>query len=207
MLILLSYDYHFVVHGCLDELVALLQKCNFDANIDQLVLVGDLVNKGRWRFLYCLLPCPLNLSVRTCCGVVWGVHCSFVMIASLYYGENCYFLDWVTFYSTDCLFPHWLSSCITHTGLIILYVTLSTSLGTSTGPKSAEVVQYVRSVPHVLCVLGNHDEALLKVSYISIRPYSMQTFSWFACICVHMYVCVHKWIYACLCQRGICFLY
>jgi hypothetical protein len=31
------------------------------------------------------------------------------------------------------------------------------------GPKSAEVVQYVRRIPNVLCVLGNHDEALLKV--------------------------------------------
>ena len=33
------------VHGCLDEFIALLVKCNFDPNADQLVLVGDLVNK------------------------------------------------------------------------------------------------------------------------------------------------------------------
>jgi len=63
------------VHGCLDELVALLAKCNYDADVDQVVLVGDLVNKG---------------------------------------------------------------------------------------PKSAEVVRYVREIPNVLCVLGNHDVALLK---------------------------------------------
>jgi hypothetical protein len=30
----------------LDELVALLEKCCFDSSTDQLVLVGDLVNKG-----------------------------------------------------------------------------------------------------------------------------------------------------------------
>eukprot|EP00603_Paraphysomonas_imperforata_P005085 CAMPEP_0114442186 /NCGR_PEP_ID=MMETSP0103-20121206/16803_1 /TAXON_ID=37642 ORGANISM="Paraphysomonas imperforata, Strain PA2" /NCGR_SAMPLE_ID=MMETSP0103 /ASSEMBLY_ACC=CAM_ASM_000201 /LENGTH=217 /DNA_ID=CAMNT_0001613409 /DNA_START=152 /DNA_END=805 /DNA_ORIENTATION=+ len=30
------------VHGCLDELVALLAKCNYDADVDQVVLVGDL---------------------------------------------------------------------------------------------------------------------------------------------------------------------
>lgn len=34
------------VHACLDELQALLVACAFDASQDQLVLVGDLVNKG-----------------------------------------------------------------------------------------------------------------------------------------------------------------
>lgn len=34
------------VHGCLDELLELLQKCDYDKQRDELVLVGDLVNKG-----------------------------------------------------------------------------------------------------------------------------------------------------------------
>ena len=34
------------VHGCLDELDALLERCRFDAAVDQLVFVGDLVAKG-----------------------------------------------------------------------------------------------------------------------------------------------------------------
>lgn len=34
------------VHGCLDEFRLLLHKCNFDEQTDQLILVGDLVNKG-----------------------------------------------------------------------------------------------------------------------------------------------------------------
>jgi len=34
------------VHGCLDELKLLLIKCEFQKNIDKLVFVGDLVNKG-----------------------------------------------------------------------------------------------------------------------------------------------------------------
>lgn len=34
------------VHGCLDELQALLARVGYDGAVDQLVLVGDLVNKG-----------------------------------------------------------------------------------------------------------------------------------------------------------------
>jgi hypothetical protein len=34
------------VHGCLDELKLLLVKCEYQKNIDKLVFVGDLVNKG-----------------------------------------------------------------------------------------------------------------------------------------------------------------
>lgn len=34
------------VHGCLDELQALLEKAQYDSNKDSVVLVGDLVNKG-----------------------------------------------------------------------------------------------------------------------------------------------------------------
>lgn len=34
------------VHGCLDELKELVVKCNFEPNIDKLIFVGDLVNKG-----------------------------------------------------------------------------------------------------------------------------------------------------------------
>jgi hypothetical protein len=35
------------VHGCYDELVALLDKVKYDRGTDNLVLVGDLVNKVR----------------------------------------------------------------------------------------------------------------------------------------------------------------
>jgi len=34
------------VHGCLDELDALLRECSHDERTDRVVLVGDLVNKG-----------------------------------------------------------------------------------------------------------------------------------------------------------------
>ena len=34
------------VHGCFDELQELLQACNFQPGQDNLVFVGDLVNKG-----------------------------------------------------------------------------------------------------------------------------------------------------------------
>jgi hypothetical protein len=34
------------IHGCLDEFKALLVKCNYDARLHSVVLVGDLVNKG-----------------------------------------------------------------------------------------------------------------------------------------------------------------
>ena len=34
------------VHGCYDELQELLKVCNFQADKDNLVLVGDIVNKG-----------------------------------------------------------------------------------------------------------------------------------------------------------------
>ena len=34
------------VHGCLDELKALLSECKYDAKTTRVVLVGDLVNKG-----------------------------------------------------------------------------------------------------------------------------------------------------------------
>lgn len=34
------------VHGCANELQSLLQACAYDAVHDQLVFVGDLVNKG-----------------------------------------------------------------------------------------------------------------------------------------------------------------
>jgi bis(5'-nucleosyl)-tetraphosphatase (symmetrical) len=34
------------VHGCLDELRALLAKANYSREKDSVVLVGDLVNKG-----------------------------------------------------------------------------------------------------------------------------------------------------------------
>jgi hypothetical protein len=33
------------VHGCLDELKALLKRCKWDPKRDRLVLVGDLVGK------------------------------------------------------------------------------------------------------------------------------------------------------------------
>jgi hypothetical protein len=41
-----SLSLHTAVHGCLDELIALLEKCKFNPAADQVVLVGDLVNKG-----------------------------------------------------------------------------------------------------------------------------------------------------------------
>ena len=34
------------VQGCCDELKALLQRCNFSADRDELWFVGDLVNRG-----------------------------------------------------------------------------------------------------------------------------------------------------------------
>lgn len=34
------------VHGCLDELRALLARCSFDASADRLVLLGDLLDRG-----------------------------------------------------------------------------------------------------------------------------------------------------------------
>ena len=34
------------VHGCFDELLALLDACDFNAHTDTVILVGDLVNKG-----------------------------------------------------------------------------------------------------------------------------------------------------------------
>lgn len=43
------------VHACFDELQSLLQACAFDAAHDQLVFVGDLVNKG-----------PKPVEVRRC---------------------------------------------------------------------------------------------------------------------------------------------
>lgn len=39
------------------------------------------------------------------------------------------------------------------------------SVVTCVGPKSAEVVRYVREIPNVLCVLGNHDISLLQVQF------------------------------------------
>jgi hypothetical protein len=39
------------------------------------------------------------------------------------------------------------------------------SVVTCVGPKSAEVVRYVREIPNVLCVLGNHDITLLQVQF------------------------------------------
>ncbi|KAJ1630827.1 hypothetical protein T492DRAFT_77139 [Pavlovales sp. CCMP2436] len=35
-----------IIAGCLDELLDLLEVVNYDAGEDELVLVGDLVNKG-----------------------------------------------------------------------------------------------------------------------------------------------------------------
>ena len=34
------------VHGCLDELKQLLRDCEYDTRVDQVILVGDLFNKG-----------------------------------------------------------------------------------------------------------------------------------------------------------------
>ncbi|MGE0175256.1 MAG: metallophosphoesterase [Oligoflexales bacterium] len=34
------------VHGCLDELTALLEKVEYKPHVDQLIFVGDLINKG-----------------------------------------------------------------------------------------------------------------------------------------------------------------
>lgn len=34
------------MHGCLDELLALLQECSYNKEKDKVVIVGDLVNKG-----------------------------------------------------------------------------------------------------------------------------------------------------------------
>ena len=34
------------IHGCHDELLMLLDKVHYDNKVDNLVLVGDLVNKG-----------------------------------------------------------------------------------------------------------------------------------------------------------------
>lgn len=38
------------VHGCLDEFLLLLDKCNYKRELDQLVLVGDLVGKGKYGY-------------------------------------------------------------------------------------------------------------------------------------------------------------
>ena len=38
------------VHGCFDELQDLLKKCNFAPQVDRLILVGDLINKGPKSF-------------------------------------------------------------------------------------------------------------------------------------------------------------
>lgn len=34
------------VHGCIDELRALLRKCHYRQGVDRLISVGDLVGKG-----------------------------------------------------------------------------------------------------------------------------------------------------------------
>lgn len=34
------------IHGCYDEFIELLEKVEYDKKTDNLVLVGDLVNKG-----------------------------------------------------------------------------------------------------------------------------------------------------------------
>jgi hypothetical protein len=45
------------------------------------------------------------------------------------------------------------------------------SVVTCVGPKSAEVVRYVREIPNVLCVLGNHDISLLQVQFDQYNVY------------------------------------
>ena len=43
------------VHGCYDELQELLKACRFQAEKDNLVLVGDIVNKGPHSAKVCLM--------------------------------------------------------------------------------------------------------------------------------------------------------
>lgn len=55
------------IHGCFDEFLALLRKVNWNENRDQLVLVGDIVNKGpksvemlEWVFMHPTVTCLLG---------------------------------------------------------------------------------------------------------------------------------------------------
>ena len=53
------------VQGCLDELKGLLDKLDFDSSKDQLIFLGDLVNRGPkslevLEFLYSMDHCVVN---------------------------------------------------------------------------------------------------------------------------------------------------
>ena len=34
------------VHGCFDQFIRLLEKINYDTSNDQIILTGDLINRG-----------------------------------------------------------------------------------------------------------------------------------------------------------------
>lgn len=50
-----------LVHGCLDELITLLEECCFDPTHDRVVLVGDLVNKG--ELVWSLVWSPVRMYI------------------------------------------------------------------------------------------------------------------------------------------------
>lgn len=43
------------VHGCYDELIALLHKVEFTPGKDTLWLTGDLVARGQVRWMFCAM--------------------------------------------------------------------------------------------------------------------------------------------------------
>ena len=61
------------VHGCFDQFIRLLKKINYDSKKDQIILTGDLVNRGPNSLAvlnYCMadkiLPLCWEITISTC---------------------------------------------------------------------------------------------------------------------------------------------